>query len=195
MTTTGVRSGQLLTGEAYLESLRDAREVYLDGERVHDVTTHPAFAKSARTVARLYDARHDPEHRDTLVGTDRDGIVTHEFFRPAYTVEDLRRGAEAVKLWSQMSYGWMGRTPDYKAAFMATLGADPSFYAPFEETGHKWYREYATKGLFLNHVLTTRRSTATRRCTRSKTSTSTRSARPTRASSSAARRCSRPVRR
>ena len=31
------------TGAEYLESLRDGREVYIDGERVADVTTHPAF--------------------------------------------------------------------------------------------------------------------------------------------------------
>ena len=47
----------------------------------------------------------------------------------------------------------MGRTPDYKAAFMATLGADPGFYAPFEASAESWYRRYAEQALFLNHVL------------------------------------------
>ena len=49
------------TGKEYLESLRDGREVYIYGERVKDVTTHPAFRNAARTIARLYDALHDPE--------------------------------------------------------------------------------------------------------------------------------------
>ena len=31
------------TGAEYLESLRDGREVYINGERVEDVTTHPAM--------------------------------------------------------------------------------------------------------------------------------------------------------
>jgi hypothetical protein len=31
-----------LTGQEYLESLRDGREIWLYGERVADVTTHPA---------------------------------------------------------------------------------------------------------------------------------------------------------
>ena len=48
-------------GQEYLESLRDGREVYIYGERVKDVTTHPAFRNTARTIARLYDALHDPE--------------------------------------------------------------------------------------------------------------------------------------
>ena len=36
------------TGAEYLESLRDGREVYVYGERVEDVTTHPAFRNAAR---------------------------------------------------------------------------------------------------------------------------------------------------
>ena len=31
------------TSEEYLDSIRDGREVWIDGERVDDVTTHPAF--------------------------------------------------------------------------------------------------------------------------------------------------------
>ena len=35
--------GRPFTGKEYLESLRPGREVYVYGERVTDVTTHPAF--------------------------------------------------------------------------------------------------------------------------------------------------------
>ena len=48
------------TGAEYLQSLRDGREVYVYGERVADVTTHPAFRNAAVSVAKLYDALHDP---------------------------------------------------------------------------------------------------------------------------------------
>ena len=50
--------GRPFTGAEYLESLRDGREVYIYGERVKDVTTHPAFRNAARSIARLYDALH-----------------------------------------------------------------------------------------------------------------------------------------
>ena len=49
------------TGDEYLASLRDGRCVYIYGEKVADVTVHPAFRNTARMVARLYDAMHDPE--------------------------------------------------------------------------------------------------------------------------------------
>src|ERR1051325_1557479 len=54
------------TGAEYIESLRDGRAVYINGERVRDVTTHPAFRNSVRSLARLYDALHDPARRDVL---------------------------------------------------------------------------------------------------------------------------------
>ncbi len=54
------------TGAEYLESLRDGREVYIYGERVDDVTTHPAFRNTARSIARLYDALHDPKTKAVL---------------------------------------------------------------------------------------------------------------------------------
>lgn len=142
-----------LTGDQYLESLRDGRAVFIDGERVEDVTQHPAFRNSARSIARLYDALHDPSQQDVLMGTDRHGIRTHKFFMPSYSPEELLAARDAIAAWSRLSYGFMGRSPDYKAAFMATLGAAPEFYAPFEANAVAWYRRYAEQALFLNHVL------------------------------------------
>jgi 4-hydroxyphenylacetate 3-monooxygenase len=144
---------RLMTGGEYMESLRDGREVYIYGERVQDVTAHPAFRNAVRSIARLYDAFHDPALRDTLVARDRQGILTHKFFKPSYSATELREASEAIASWARCSYGFMGRTPDYKASFMATLGADPSFYAPFADNAARWYREYARQALFLNHVL------------------------------------------
>src|SRR3990170_5615 len=143
----------LLTGEEYLETLRDGRSVYIDGEKVADVTEHSAFRNSARSIARLYDELHDPEQSDALVGVDRLGIRTHKFFMPSYSAEELLAARDAIAAWARLSYGFMGRTPDYKASFMATLGATPDFYAPFDAGAEAWYRRYAEHALFLNHVL------------------------------------------
>ena len=46
--------------------MRDGREIYIYGERVKDVTTHPAFRNSAASVALLYDALHAKETKDVL---------------------------------------------------------------------------------------------------------------------------------
>ena len=78
-------------GTEYLDSLKDGREVYIYGERVEDVTTHPAFRNSARTMAKLYDSLHDDAKRDELTCPTDTGSsgYTHKFFRVARSAEDL----------------------------------------------------------------------------------------------------------
>ena len=65
-TTGNLAVARPMNGADYLESLRDGREVFIYGERVEDVTTHPAFRNTARMTARLYDALHDPAHQKNL---------------------------------------------------------------------------------------------------------------------------------
>ena len=53
-----------------------------------------------------------------------------------------------------MSYGFMGRTPDYKASFMATLGRRAGVLrAVRRERRGAGTARYAEQALFLNHVL------------------------------------------
>ena len=95
------------TGAEYMQSLRDGREVYIDGERVADVTAHPAFRNSVRSIARLYDALHDPARQAVLTcPTDTgSGGYTHRYFRVPRSREDLVGGAGrdrrlvAAELW------------------------------------------------------------------------------------------------
>ncbi len=79
------------TGEEYLESLKDGREIWIYGQRVDDVTTHPAFRNTARMITRLYDALHDPATRDKITTTTDtgNGGLTHRFYKPSKSAEDL----------------------------------------------------------------------------------------------------------
>ena len=43
------------SGSEQIQSLRDGRDLYIDGARVEDVTTHPAFRNVARSVGELFD--------------------------------------------------------------------------------------------------------------------------------------------
>jgi 4-hydroxyphenylacetate 3-monooxygenase len=143
----------LLNGPGYIETLRDERSVYIYGECVSDVTAHPAFRNACRSVARLYDALHDPKQSEALTAPDAFGQRTHKFFKPSYSAQELLEAREAINIWARLSYGFMGRTPEYKAAFMASMAANPDFYAPFDGSATAWYRKYSSRCLFLNHVL------------------------------------------
>jgi 4-hydroxyphenylacetate 3-monooxygenase len=147
--------GRPFTGAEYLASLQDGREVYIYGERVDDVTTHPAFRNAARSIARLYDALHDSKNKAVLTWpTDTgSGSFTHKFFRTAHSREHLIEQRDAIAHWARMSYGWMGRSPDYKASLMNTLGANHAFYGKFSANAQAWYRRAQENVLFMNHAI------------------------------------------
>ena len=144
-----------MTGDEYIESLRDGREVWIHGERVEDVTTHPAFRNPIRMVARLYDSLHSGPHQERVTcPTDTgNGGVTMPFFRTATSAEDVLKDRDAIAVWARMTYGWMGRSPDYKASFLGTLHANKELYAPFEANAERWYRESQEKVMFWNHAI------------------------------------------
>ena len=86
------------TGSEYLASLADDRTVFIYGERVKDVTRHPAFRNTARMVARLYDALHDPKRKGKLLlPTDTgNGGMTHAFFKAPKTPAEMLAGRAVV---------------------------------------------------------------------------------------------------
>src|SRR6201993_4484312 len=169
------------TGAEYLDSLRDDRTVYIYGERVKDVTEHPAFRNTARMVARLYDALHDEKRASKImVPTDTgNGGKTHAFFKAPKTMDDLLAGRNAIAEWARITYGWLGRSPDYKAAFLATLGANAEFYDPYTDNARHWYKFSQERVPFVNHAIIIRRSIATGRRTRWATSAATSRRKPT----------------
>ena len=143
------------TGAEYLQSLRDGREVYIYGERVKDVTTHPAFRNAAVSVAKLYDALHDANTKGVLTAaTDTgSGGYTHKFFKAARSRQDVIAQRDAIAAWARITYGWMGRSPDYKAAFLNTLGANAEFYGKFADNARAWHKRGQEAVLYLNHAL------------------------------------------
>ena len=142
-------------GKEYIESLRDDREIYIYGERVKDVTTHPAFRNSVQSIAMLYDALHADSTKDILTcktDTGSEGY-THRFFRYASNSKELFLQRDAMAEWAKMTYGWMGRTPDYKASFTNTLGANSDFYGKFSGNAKHWYKRTQEAVPFINHAL------------------------------------------
>ena len=89
-------------GKEFLESLRDGREIWIYGERVDNVTTHPAFRNPARMLARLYDALHDPAMQPQLTcPTDTgSGGYTHRYFRAPASADELVAARDAIAAWS-----------------------------------------------------------------------------------------------
>jgi 4-hydroxyphenylacetate 3-monooxygenase oxygenase component len=106
------------TGEEYLQGLRDSRELWLNGERVEDITAHPALTAAAHSVAALFDLQH--AHADCcLLNASESGERINVSHLIPRSKEDLFRRHEAMELVARETVGLMGRSPDYVNATLA----------------------------------------------------------------------------
>jgi len=151
--STDTRAYIPFTGQEYLDSLDDAREVWIYGERVRNVADHPAFRNTARMIARMYDALHDPARHALLCVPTEWGGFTQRFFRAPRDVAEQVAQRDAIACWQRCAWGWMGRSPDYKGAFLATLGPNAEFYRGYEENARRWYRKAQEKTWYLGHAV------------------------------------------
>ena len=124
MTTIPADAAPVLpsTGTEFLDSPDDGREVWIYGKRVKNIAEHPSFRNMVRMVARLYDAlyRDWNEKRRVLTCPTEWGGFTHRDFVAPRSAADLVAGRDAIVEWARLTDGWLGRSPDFKAALTAT---------------------------------------------------------------------------
>jgi 4-hydroxybutyryl-CoA dehydratase / vinylacetyl-CoA-Delta-isomerase len=85
------------TPEQFIESLRDGRTVYLNGEKVKDVTTHPMLKTAVATAAMDYKMAEMPEYRDLCVVEDKKlKEPISRYFHWPKTAEDLLKKHEMM---------------------------------------------------------------------------------------------------
>ena len=122
------------TGQEYLESLNDGREVWIYGERVENIAEHPAFRNSARMIARMYDALHDPARKDILTTPTEWGGFTHRFYRaPETSRSKSPRATRSPSGRRSHGAGWAA-PPTTRAASWARSAPTPSSTAASRTT-------------------------------------------------------------
>ena len=110
------------TGKQFIDSLRDDRTIYVNGERVKDVTEYPQFGGIVATLASLYDLQH--EHRDEMTfASPKTGERVAASFILAETLEAAEFRAHAEELRADHTLGLMGRMPDFCNAMVTDFMA------------------------------------------------------------------------
>src|ERR1700733_2982866 len=86
------------TGAQYLDSIRDSREVYIDGERVRDIAQHPMLKPLIDIRARIYDMQHEAETRALLTYQDerQRHAIANKLPRVPQDWADKRRATDTV---------------------------------------------------------------------------------------------------
>jgi 4-hydroxyphenylacetate 3-monooxygenase len=110
------------TGAEHLASLRDGRQIYLDGQLVEDVVEHPAYCNAVRSIAHLYDFQTAPENleRMTMV-SPTSGDRVNRCWQLPYSYDELVQRRQALTAWAETTCGFMGRSPDHVASCLAGM--------------------------------------------------------------------------
>jgi 4-hydroxyphenylacetate 3-monooxygenase len=109
-------------GEEYLQSIRDGRCLWLTGQKVEDVTTHPALAGCARSVAEVYELQHDPAHQEllTMPSPSTGERVSLSYLLPQ-SVDDLVRQRQMYEFLVRRTGGVAARLPQHLATVVTGL--------------------------------------------------------------------------
>jgi 4-hydroxyphenylacetate 3-monooxygenase len=146
------------TGEELLQSLRDGRQLFIDGEWVEDVTTDRRFAAAAQSLAQLYDMQHDPALIDRMTfrspaSGERVGL---SFIEPR-SVEDLIRRRDMVKIWMDATCGMFGRSPDFMNIFFTGVASAADEFGKkdqrFAENVRAYHAQIRENDICLTHTL------------------------------------------
>jgi 4-hydroxyphenylacetate 3-monooxygenase len=143
----------LKTGKEYLESLHDGRRVYIGRTLVEDVTAHPAFARAAQTVASLYDLKADPAYRDVMTYVDDDGGRHSAYFLRARTVADLAKRSACHTMLAELTYGLLGRSPDYIASFVTGMAIRPEVFGANADRITAYWRHLRDEDGYAAHAI------------------------------------------
>ena len=147
------------TGERHLESLRDGRNVFLDGELITDVVDHPAYRNAVRSAAALYDFQAAPENLEMMTfESPTNGERVNRCWQLPRSYEELVARRRALEAWAECTYGFMGRSPDHVASSLAGMMMRLDLFRQHGEERARALSDYFTyvrdNDLFVTYVIT-----------------------------------------
>ncbi len=147
------------TGQQYIDGLsKNPAEVWISGEKVKDVTTHPAFQNGVRSLAALYDQQHDPATKDamTFKSPSSGDQVGLSFIIPK-TIDDLVKRREMMTNWAWESCGMMARTPDFLNNAVSGWAGSSDYFLDnrpeFKDNVLRYHEHIRENDLTLTHTL------------------------------------------
>ncbi|KMK78213.1 4-hydroxyphenylacetate 3-hydroxylase family protein [Alkalihalobacillus pseudalcaliphilus] len=101
-----------MTRRTFLERVKAERTVWVDGELVQDVTHHPAFEGTIKTIDKLLQKQY-VESTKELLTYHTEGVRAHLSFLIPENKVDLKRKRVAYQHWADDTFGVMSRLSEY----------------------------------------------------------------------------------
>jgi 4-hydroxyphenylacetate 3-monooxygenase len=149
----------LKTGSQYAQSLRDGRQVFINGEIVGDVGEHAAFRKTLQTIGGLFDFAARPENVElmTFEPPDASHSRANRIWQLPQSYEDLVQRRRALEVWAELHAGFLGRSPDHVASCLSGMVMGLDVFEAYDRTrAHAltdYYRYARDNDLYLTYVL------------------------------------------
>ncbi|MCP3913615.1 MAG: 4-hydroxyphenylacetate 3-hydroxylase [Actinomycetia bacterium] len=125
------------TGEEFLEGLRATdREIWVDGEKICDVTDHPKLTGAAHTLAEVFDQQHTYADECLIPDPETGEPINISHMLPR-SHDDLRCRHVGLTRLTEVSVGIMGRTPDYMNMKFSAFAASPWVFAGRDGTNER----------------------------------------------------------
>lgn len=144
------------TGSDHRRSLNDNRSVYINSERVADVTTHRAFARSVASACSLYDYQAAHPEKMTFYSPTAGKNVSRLWQLPK-SHRDLVARRKALESWAEMTCGMLGRSPDHVGSSIAGMYMGRKVFEKYDTKRAKAladYFQYARDNdLYLSYVI------------------------------------------
>jgi 4-hydroxyphenylacetate 3-monooxygenase len=146
-------------GARHMASLKDGRQVYLNGRIVGDVTEHAAFRQSVRSIGALYDFQCDPTRREVMTFTPEDGArePANRYWQMATSQAELIRRRQALESWAESHMGFLGRSPDHVGSCIAGMAMGIEVFEQYDKRRAgalmDYYRFARDRDLYLTYVI------------------------------------------
>ncbi|WP_029003977.1 4-hydroxyphenylacetate 3-hydroxylase family protein [Azorhizobium doebereinerae] len=145
------------TGQQHTESLRDGRQIFLDGALVADVTTHPAYRGAVASVAKMFDFQSAPENRDLMTFETETGTRANKIWQLPKSYEELKSRRAGLEAWTELHAGFLGRAPDHVASCIAGMYMGLEVFEAYDPARAKaladYYRYARDNDLYLTYVI------------------------------------------
>jgi 4-hydroxyphenylacetate 3-monooxygenase len=152
---SGLRS--VKNGAEHIQSVRDGRAVYVDGELVRDVSVHPAYRNAVASAGALYDHQAAPENVERMTFDIGGGRRVNRCWQLPRTYGDLIERRKALVEWAELSCGFLGRSPDHVASSVSGMRMGLDVFERHDERGARafrdWYDHVRKNDLFLTYVI------------------------------------------
>jgi len=148
------------TGKQVIERLRtQPPNLWLEGQRVEDPTSHPKTRNAVASLAALYDLQYQHDLVDVMTfESPSSGDLVGRSFKVPESKDDLRKRSQMHKVWADASLGHMGRSPDYMNVNVMAAGMAGAYFDDVDlrfGQNIKNYFEYVRENdLALTHALT-----------------------------------------